>query len=193
MNVAAPTASSVLDASRSCLVLIDFQPRLVGALVHSESVLKNARRLASAARLLNVPAYATEQNPEKLGPSDPELASLIDEIFKKMCFSATGTELNDQLRARQAAGHANGGQQLVIAGCEAHICLLQTALQLQDDGGSVFVVSDACSSRTEKNWLAAMDRLGRAGCEIVTTEMVLFEWLSTAEHPHFRAVQALIK
>ena len=82
---------------------------------------------------------------------------------------------------------------IVIAGCEAHICLLQTALDLLEDEFEVWVVTDACSSRTERNRDAAFDRLAGAGAELVTTEMVLFEWLRTAEHADFKAIQALVK
>lgn len=82
---------------------------------------------------------------------------------------------------------------IVIGGCEAHVCLLQTALHLLEDEFDVWVVTDACSSRTERNRDAAFDRLASAGAELVTTEMVAFEWLRSAEHPHFKAVHELIK
>ena len=82
---------------------------------------------------------------------------------------------------------------IVIAGCEAHVCLLQTALALLDEEWDVWVVTDACASRTERNRDAAYDRLAAAGAELATTEMVGFEWLRSAEHPHFRDWQALIK
>jgi nicotinamidase-related amidase len=82
---------------------------------------------------------------------------------------------------------------VVIAGCEAHICLLQTALGLLEEEFEVWVVTDACASRSERNRDAAFDRLAGAGAELLTTEMVAFEWLRTAEHPQFKAVQALIK
>ena len=82
---------------------------------------------------------------------------------------------------------------MVLAGIEAHVCLLQTALELLEEEMDVWVVTDACSSRTERNRDAAFDRLAGAGVELVTTEMVLFEWLRTAEHPHFKEIQALIK
>ena len=82
---------------------------------------------------------------------------------------------------------------IVIGGCEAHVCLLQTALELLDDDFDVWVVTDACSSRTERNRDAAFDRLASAGCELLTTEMVGFEWLRTSAHPAFREWQALIR
>ena len=82
---------------------------------------------------------------------------------------------------------------IVIAGVEAHICLLQTALDLLQDEFQVFVVTDACGSRTERNRDAAFDRLAGAGAELVTTEMVLFEWLRSADADPFHEIQALIK
>jgi nicotinamidase-related amidase len=82
---------------------------------------------------------------------------------------------------------------IVLAGCEAHVCLLQTALDLLEDEFDVWVVTDACSSRTERNRDAAFDRLAGAGVELVTIEMVAFEWLRSAEHPAFKEVQGLIK
>ena len=82
---------------------------------------------------------------------------------------------------------------VVLAGCEAHVCLLQTALALLEEELDVWVVTDACSSRTERNRDAAFDRLAGAGAELVTTEMVAFEWLGSAEHPLFKDVLTLIK
>ena len=82
---------------------------------------------------------------------------------------------------------------IVMAGCEAHVCLMQTSLDLLEDEFDVWVVTDACSSRTERNRDAAFDRLAGAGAELVTTEMVAFEWLRTAEHEHFKAVLDLVK
>jgi nicotinamidase-related amidase len=81
----------------------------------------------------------------------------------------------------------------VLAGVEAHVCLLQTALELLEEEFDVVVVTDACGSRTERNRDAAFDRLAGAGAELVTTEMVLFEWLRSADAPEFKSVQALIK
>ena len=92
---------------------------------------------------------------------------------------------------KPAAGSERGT--IVLAGCEAHICMLQTALDLLEDDFEVWVVTDACSARTERNRDAAFDRLAGAGVELVTTEMVAFEWIRTAEHPEFKAMQALIK
>jgi nicotinamidase-related amidase len=125
-----------------------------------------------------------------------------------MQFSAVEEGLGDMLRpppkpiqgnARslpkhlQKASAGDARDTIVLAGCEAHVCLLQTALDLLEDEFDVWVVTDACSSRTERNRDAAFDRLAGAGVELVTTEMVAFEWLRSAEHPAFKEVQGLIK
>ena len=199
----------LLDAAESQLVLVDYQSRLMPAIFEGHLVLANAARLGQAARLLTVPVWGTEQNPSRLGENAPELRALCKQTLSKMHFSAVEKGLGEWLRppAKPAAGNArslpkhlqkpattlNERNAIVVAGCEAHVCLLQTALDLLEDEFEVWVVTDACSSRTERNRDAAFDRLAGAGAELVTTEMVIFEWLRTAEHPQFKAVQALIK
>jgi len=199
----------LLDASESQLVLVDYQERLLPAIFENTAVLANALRLAKAAELLDVPVWGTEQNPSRLGENPAELRSLCQRTLSKMHFSAVEEGLGEWLRppakpvqgnARSLPKHlqkASSGQAerntIVIAGMEAHICLLQTALDLLEDEFDVWVVTDACSSRTERNRDAAFDRLAGAGAELVTTEMVLFEWLRTAEHADFKTVQALVK
>ena len=199
----------LLDASASQLVLVDYQSRLMPAIFEGPAVLANAVRLAQIAKLLGVPAWGTEQNPSKLGENDPALRALCRNTLSKMHFSGVEEGLGEWLRppAKPPQGNARSLPKhlqkastesaelstIVIAGCEAHVCLLQTALDLLEDEFEVWVVTDACSSRTERNRDAAFDRLAGAGAELVTTEMVAFEWLRTAEHAQFKAVHALIK
>ncbi len=199
----------LLDAAQSHLVLVDYQVRLMPAIFENTLVLANAVRLAQLARMMEVPVWGTEQNPSKLGQNVPEVRSLCGQTLSKMQFSAVEEGLGEWLRppAKPVAGNARSlpkhlqkpqataGERntIVIAGCEAHVCLLQTALDLLEDEFEVWVVTDGCSSRTERNRDAAFDRLAGAGAELVTTEMVAFEWLRTAEHPEFKAAQALIK
>ncbi|MGZ8367401.1 MAG: isochorismatase family protein, partial [Rhodoplanes sp.] len=83
--------------------------------------------------------------------------------------------------------------EVIVTGCEAHVCVLQTALGLLDAGRRVYVVRDAIGSRRAESKEAAIRRMERHGADIVTTEMVVFEWLETAEHPRFRAAAALIR
>jgi len=199
----------LLDASESQLVLVDYQERLMPAIFEGAAVLDNARRLAQVARLVEVPVWGTEQNPSRLGPNDAALRALCQKTLAKMHFSATEEGLGEWLRppAKPQGGNARSlpkhlqkpAQQaperasIVIAGCEAHVCLLQTALQLIEDEFDVWVVTDACSSRTERNRDAAFDRLAGAGAELVTTEMVAFEWLRSCEHPAFKDMLGLVK
>jgi len=198
----------LLDASECQLVLVDYQSRLLPAIFDNAAVVANALRLAQAAHLLDVPTWGTEQNPSKLGENPPELRALCRNTLSKMQFSGVEEGLGEWLRppAKPVQGNArslpkhlqksSAGEErntIVIAGLEAHICLLQTTLDLLEDEFEVWVVTDACSSRTERNRDAAFDRLAGAGAELVTTEMVLFEWLRTAEHTDFKAIQALVK
>ncbi|MDB5847235.1 MAG: isochorismatase [Rhodoferax sp.] len=197
----------LLDASASQLVLVDYQARLMPVIFEAPLVLANALRLAQAAKLLGVPTWGTEQNPSKLGQNDPALRALCRNTLSKMQFSGVEEGLGEWLRPPAKAPQGNARSlpkhmlkpdasergTILIAGCEAHVCLLQTALDLLEDEFDVCVVTDACSSRTERNRDAAFDRLAGAGAELVTTEMVAFEWLRSAEHPQFKAVHALIK
>jgi nicotinamidase-related amidase len=196
----------LIDADQSQLVLVDYQERLMPAIFEGPQVLANAVRLAQMAKLLKLPLWGTEQNPSKLGPTLPELRTLGSQWLAKMQFSAVEEGLGELLRPEVAKPQGNARSlpkhmqkppaernSIVLAGCEAHVCLLQTALDLLEDEFEVWVVTDACGSRTERNRDAAFDRLAGAGAELVTTEMVAFEWLRSAEHPAFKQVQALIK
>ena len=206
----------LLDADDSQLVLVDYQARLMPAIFESELVTANALRLARLARVMQVPVWGTAQNPEKLGQNLPEVQAAIDsaggKTLPKMHFSAVPDGLIEWLRpparkpsqggnARSLPKHMQkppeeqeeGRSMIVIAGCEAHVCLLQTALELLEEEFDVWVVTDACSSRTERNRDAAFDRLAGAGAELVTTEMVTFEWLRSCEHPAFKDMLALVK
>jgi nicotinamidase-related amidase len=206
----------LLDADDSQLVLVDYQTRLMPVIFENELVIANAVRLARMAEIMQVPVWATEQNPDKLGPNVAPLQAVIEaaagRTLAKMHFSAVADGLGEWLRppvrkptqggnARSLPKHLQkaapedeeGRSMIVIAGCEAHVCLMQTALDLLEEEFDVWVVTDACSSRTERNRDAAFDRLAGAGAELVTTEMVAFEWLGSAEHPAFKDVQGLIK
>lgn len=199
----------LIDVEESQLVLVDFQPKLLPAMHEGAAVWANALRLAQAAQRLHVPVWGTEQNPSRLGELPAEMRALCQRVLAKMQFSAVEEGLAEWLQPAPAAPRGNARslprhlqkpqaetparKSLVLAGCEAHVCLLQTALDLLEEEFEVWVVTDACTSRTERNRDAAYDRLAGAGAELVTTEMVLFEWLRSAEHPDFKAIQALIK
>lgn len=170
----------------SVLLIVDIQQRLMPAIAEGETVVANALRLARAARLLGIAVLATEQNPEGLGPNVAEIKSAADATFVKQYFDAT----------REATWKSflpAGRPDIVVAGCEAHVCVLQTVLGLRRSGAPVRLVRDAIGSRATANRDAAAHRAERAGAELVTTEMVIFEWLATAEHPRFREALKLLK
>jgi nicotinamidase-related amidase len=201
----------LMDVDESQLVLIDYQDKFLPALWEGQACWDNALKLAQAAHLLGVPVWGTEQNPSRLGSLAPTMKALCRQTLAKMHFSACEEGLLELLQPTPAAKPVQGNarslpkhlqkpisneperRSIVLAGVEAHVCLLQTALDLLEEEWEVWVVTDACSSRTERNRDAAYDRLAGAGAELVTTEMVLFEWLRSAEHPQFKDVQALIK
>ncbi len=149
----------LLEAAESQLVLVDYQARLMPALFESEAVLANALRLAQLARLMRVPVWGTEQNPSKLGENAPALRALCDRTLAKMHFSAVEEGLGEWLRPPAKAPQGNARSlpkhlqkpaeperaMIVIGGCEAHVCLLQTALDLLEDEFDVWVVTDACT------------------------------------------------
>lgn len=176
------------------------------AIHEADHVFRNAMILATLAKKMRVPVYGTEHVPDKIGPFIPELAALCKATMRKTQFSACPEGLTDLLLPKPNAGNARSlpkhlqksttdsdRPSIVIAGVEAHVCLLQTALDLLNDEMEVWVVTDACGSRTERNRDAAFDRLAGNGAELVTTEMVIFEWLESAENEHFKFALDLIK
>lgn len=196
----------LLDVSDCQLVLVDYQPRLMPAIAEGEQVLARAQLLARMAQLMKVPTFGTEQNPAKLGELDPSLRSLCSKVLPKMAFDACADGLVDLVRAPAApGGNARSlpkhlqkpaptpRNTVVIAGVEAHVCLLQTVLGLIEQEIDVWVVTDACGSRSQRDRDAAFDRLAGNGAELVSAEMVAFEWLGSADHPKFKEALALIK
>jgi len=167
----------------STLVLIDVQERLAAVMPDRESVLRSAGILLEAASRLKVPVVVTEQYPKGLGPTVPELAANLPSDatrVEKTAFSACGAM-------------PIGRTQVVLAGMEAHVCVLQTALELAAAGREVFVVADAVCSRTQANYINALSRMHAAGVVVTNTESVVFEWLRDAAHEHFRALSKLIR
>jgi nicotinamidase-related amidase len=176
----------LMTAEGAVLLLIDLQERLMPAIDDNKTVLARAVRLAEAARLLDVPVRATEQYPAGLGPTVTELAGYPQAVLAKTTFSGTGDPGFPALLPV-------GVNEIVVAGVEAHVCVLQTVLGLLESGHRVLVAADATGSRDPADREAAFARARQAGAQIVTSEMVLFEWLRDARHHRFREVQKLLK
>jgi nicotinamidase-related amidase len=173
----------------SLLLVVDIQEKLAPAIDQGAAAIQNNLRLLTVASQLGIPSFVSEQYVRGLGPSVEAIrnAAVDAEFFEKIHFSCTREPgVVDKLKA-------TGRQQVILTGMEAHVCVLQTALGLLESGFKVFLVADATSSRTPENRAAAIERLRNAGAQIVTTEMVLFEWLEKAGTEAFRAALPFIK
>ena len=177
--------SLFMHADQSVLVIIDEQQKLIPVIAGGAHMLAQTVRLASIAGLLGIPVLGTEQTPDKLGPNHPGIKRLCDLTLSKTHFDACADDLQAALPPDR--------KQIVIAGCEAHVCLLQTALSLLGLGYQVWVVLDASGSRRDSDRDAAWARLQQAGAHGVTVEMVAFEWLHDSRHPLFREALKFIK
>jgi nicotinamidase-related amidase len=184
---------SLCSAAKSQLLIIDMQDRLCAAMPQDclELAFSNIRRIAEAAQLLEVPMIVTEQYPKGLGATREKVASALPqdlyfcEKTSFSCCSAIGFE--GQLRPTEER------PQVVLAGLEAHICVLQTAAGLQHWGYQVFVVSDAVCSRSPQNRENAINRMRQGGISVSNTESVVFEWLGNADHPRFKEISQLFR
>ncbi len=176
-----------MTANDGALLVVDLQEKLLRAIEGRDRVVANTLRLARAAALLEIPTLATEQNPEKLGPSLPEVAALIPERRAKMTFHAIGAPgIADEL----TAGYV---RHVTLVGIEAHVCVAQTALELVRLGYRVQVPVDAVGSRFAIDREYALRRLEQAGVVLTTSEAALFEWVESADHPKFRQISAMVK
>ena len=175
--------AKLVRAADSALVVIDVQERLASAMPSREAVVRAAGILLEAAARLDIPVWLTEQYPKGLGSTVAELAAKLPEgaaRIEKTSFSA-------------CASLPPGRPQVVIAGMEAHVCVLQTALELAAAGREVFVAADAVCSRAAGNYENALARMERAGVIVTNTESVVFEWLRDATNEHFRPISKLIR
>ncbi|MEE8522645.1 MAG: hydrolase [Thermoanaerobaculia bacterium] len=174
----------LIDAEKSCLLVVDVQERLLPAIHESDRVVRNIGWLMQIAGELGVPILMSEQYPRGLGHTVAELRDLVpaEEIVEKIHFSCAASP---ECRRRL---DVIGRQQIVVTGIEAHVCVLQTALGLLEDGFEVYAVADAVSSRRAAAAELAVERLRRDGVRVVGREMVAFEWLHQAGTDRFRDI-----
>jgi len=171
------------------LLVVDVQERLLPAMCERESMLRNILRLVQSAALLTLPTFVTEQYRKGLGPTVPEIASVLPGFapLEKITFSAWAAPgLPVALQHRAIS-------EVVLCGIETHVCVAQTCLELLDAGLRPFVVADAVSSRTPGNVRIGLERMREAGAIVVSTEMILFELLERAGTEEFKQVQRLIR
>lgn len=178
-----------LTAENSVLVLIDFQERLFPVMHEKEKLLKNVVKLTKGALALEIPVIVTEQYPKGLGPTIPEIKSLIPDFkpIEKTCFSCCDEPaFMEDLTALQR-------KQVIIAGIEAHICVYQTALALTQNGYLVEAAADCVSSREPENKLLALFKMNAMNINPTSTEMALFELLKVAKGDKFKAISGIVK
>jgi nicotinamidase-related amidase len=181
----------LLDASRSILVVVDFQGKLVQMVHRPEMTLETARRLLRLADLFAVPVVLTEQYPKGIGPTEASVRALFDgHSAPKFFLEKTAFEA---LLEKARPGLPPAQRQIVIAGIEAHVCVMQTVLELLASGHEVHLCWDAISGRGEEYRRHALDRMAAAGATITNHESVAFEWARDKNHPHFKAVSGLMK
>ena len=185
----------LMDAARSFLLVIDMQEKLLLVMDGGggDAVVHNAGVLLQAATQLSVPTLIFEQYPKGIGSTVAPILAVAPKgaAMAKLTFSCMGEE---PCAARiKETGIDQNRKQVVVVGMEAHVCVLQTVMELLGEGYQVFVVSDATSSRSAINARLALDRMAQAGAHVVSTEMVVFEWLRRAGTDVFKALSKLIK
>jgi len=186
------THPNLLDVNNSVLLVVDIQGRLSTAMPAAdlEQMLIHGRRLLEAARLLSVPVLLTEQYPQGLGPTQPEISECLPDasrIFGKTGFSCCAADGFNQALAN------TGRKQVVVIGQETHVCVLQTALELLNQAYQVHVLTDAVCSRRAEHKTYALQRMQQQGATLSCHESVLFEWLRDARHGEFKTISALLR
>jgi isochorismate hydrolase len=184
-------ASTLCDVNNSCLIIVDVQAKLGSAIPDDviSRLRKNTDILLNAANQLSIPVIATAQYPSGLGPVEEFISSKLSatsKCFEKTRFSCLGAD--------KLPEHLNqiNKKQIILIGIEAHICVLQSALEFISEGYDVFVVTDAIASRKSTSYETTLLRLTQSGCSLLNTESVLFEWLRDASHPNFKSLSKLI-
>lgn len=183
----------MLNIENSALVIIDIQEKLVAATKYGTEVAQNMAKIAKTASILNIPTILTEQYPKGLGSTVEELRASIKpntDVIEKSSFSAL---LEQPFKEKVQELKNKGIKQIVLGGIETHICVLQTAADLINEGFEIYIVKDACASRCKDEYKSGIELLKQYGAKISCVEIVLFEWLKTSRHPNFKEIQALIK
>ncbi len=179
----------MLKLENTAVVIIDMQTKLWNVMSDKDTLLANVQKLVKGIQVLGVPIVLTEQNPQGLGPTMPELMQLMPDVkpLAKFCFSCHQDQNFDQTIFKLKK------QQLLICGIESHICVYQTTLDLLSHGYEVQVIADAVSSRVPLNRDITLTRLQSEGAKLTTVEMVLYELLQTAENPKFKEMLKVVK
>ncbi len=187
------TSNNVLcDVNNSVLVIIDIQTRLGSAMPAKvlNRVIENSAFLIKSANFLGVPVIATAQYPKGLGGIVEEINDNLSDsshYVEKTCFSCCGSDKFMQTLKE------SGRRQVILTGMETHVCVLQTAIELQENSYDVFTVSDAICSRRSDNYHNAIERLSLLNIQQTNSESVAFEWLRDAKNQHFKKISSWLR
>lgn len=182
-----PRSPELMSASDTAMLVVDVQGKLVTLIPGHERIVWNIRRLLDAAKLLGMPAAATEQYPQGLGPTAPELAERLGNIPGKLRFSCG--ECGEIFKDFDDRGLFK----VLVVGIEAHVCVQQTVLDLLAAGRRVYLAIDAIGSRYEIDYQTALRRMDAAGATLTTTEAAMFEWCEVAGTPQFKEISRLVR
>jgi nicotinamidase-related amidase len=185
-------SSELLSRHDSRLLIVDMQEKLLPAIRRGKQVIANCVKLIRAAQLLGLPVFATEQYPRGLGATVAELAELLGERPEKLRFSCSES-LQWGTASESTDPAVRDRTKVVLAGIEAHVCVLQTVLDLMADGYRVYVAVDAVGSRRRLDQRIALQRMADSGAVLTTTESVLFEWCEEAGSDEFKEISRLVK
>ena len=184
-------ARRTLEPQHCALVVVDIQEKLLPPIFNKEALVKNSQLLIRLAKILDLPVMVTTQYSKGLGPTLPEIASLLADVTPtdKLEFSCFGS---DAFRSHLKAlpGDRNT---VLLCGMEAHICVMQTALGALNEGYLVHVATDAVGSRAESNWKVGLDRMKSAGAVMSSTEMMMYELLRCSGTPAFKELLPYLK
>jgi nicotinamidase-related amidase len=185
------TARRPLEAEQCALVVIDVQERLLAPIFQKEHLLRNVQLLIRAAQILKIPALVSTQYAKGLGPTAPEVSSLLSgtDAIDKTPFSCFGSDAFCTMLKRLPGQRTT----LLLCGMESHICVTQTALGALREGYLVHVASDAVSSRTEWNWKIGLERMRAAGAVISSTEMMIYELMRASSSAAFKELLPYLK
>ena len=189
----------LLDASRSIVLVVDLQGKLMEMAYRSSMVVRATIRLLRLAELFRVPVVLTEQYPKGLGVTDPRVRAEFDRLMvpkasmEKTSFGCCGDPQFEALLAQVRPGLAPERRQVVVAGIETHVCVVQTVIELRRADHEVHLCWECVSGRGEEYRRHALERMVQAGAVITNHESVAFEWARDSKHPAFREMSALLK
>ncbi len=180
----------LLDPNQALLLIIDIQEKFRSVIWQSQEMIESAQRMVQGCSLLNIPILISEQYPQGLGPTMPELTAHLPEtalFIEKTAFGCYG-----EPRIQEAIERFNRPQ-ILVCGLEAHICVNQTVVRLLEEDYQVYLIEEAIGARTETNYRLGLKKLYQLGAISSGVEMALFELLGGSGHPQFKAIQRLIK